>query len=365
MKNKNFIIFFISICIVSSIFIVISMQYNMNKTYNEFELKWQNTTKRAFNIKYYDEVLTMSSKMASYTRDLDWIKRYNDHVILLDKELLEVSKINSEIKPIIKNIYEANNELVYLEKKSFECVVNYNFKDAQAILNSDEYEENKLIYSQAIDDIIKYLTSENEKMLSYVNKYFNKVNFIMIAILLLIIILVIYLINILKNHSQELYNISILDPLLNIANRRHLDSLLEYEIQRAKRYNSTFSIIMFDIDFFKKINDTYGHKMGDKILKELTQFIKNKIRTSDILGRWGGEEFLIIIPETNLEKAVNVAQNLRKAVEEKVFVNNIKITLSFGVTEYKNSLKSNELFDNVDKAMYEAKKTGRNKVNYL
>ena len=139
---------------------------------------------------------------------------------------------------------------------------------------------------------------------------------------------------------------------------------LNEEILKAKRYNTPLSIIYFDIDHFKQINDTYGHKKGDFILKEVSKIILQNIRKTDIFGRWGGEEFIIILPFTDLENALILAEKLRKKIEEHDF-DGINITISFGVTELKIDDNADTLINRADEALYKAKNKGRNRVCYI
>jgi diguanylate cyclase (GGDEF)-like protein len=117
---------------------------------------------------------------------------------------------------------------------------------------------------------------------------------------------------------------------------------------------------MFDIDFFKKVNDTYGHDVGDMVLKEYSHLIKSLIRNEDIFCRIGGEEFMLILPETNLEASHIIVEKLRQAVES--FECEVQVTMSFGLVQYIASETEQELYSRVDKALYKAKHSGRNRV---
>lgn len=162
--------------------------------------------------------------------------------------------------------------------------------------------------------------------------------------------------------KKQLEKISITDSLTNVFNRLYLDRNYDYEAKRAKRYNNDLSIILIDIDFFKNINDTYGHSIGDIILVEMSNILKQNIRNIDKLGRWGGEEFLIICPQTNYKKAEIVADFLRKTISNHTFSNVGKVTCSFGVTKCYADDEKDEAFMRADKALYVAKEEGRNKV---
>ncbi len=169
-----------------------------------------------------------------------------------------------------------------------------------------------------------------------------------------------------KLHFQEL---SETDPLTGIFNRRKLDNILDGYVKLAIRYNMPLSLIMLDIDHFKEINDNYGHQIGDNILIELANLIKTNLRETDFFARFGGEEFMILMPETNLIYAKAKAESLRKLIEENVFKYIYRLTCSFGVVEYggKDNFGStqdiiNSFIKRVDNALYRAKENGRNRV---
>ncbi|MBU1990119.1 diguanylate cyclase [bacterium] len=163
-----------------------------------------------------------------------------------------------------------------------------------------------------------------------------------------------------KKIAQQL---SITDPLTQIYNRLHLENVFAQELERAKRYKGIFSIIMLDIDLFKDINDNYGHDVGDKILIQIVEILNKNIRSTDILGRWGGEEFLIICPEMDLSGAKTLAEKLRQKIEEFDFGLAENQTCSFGLTQYNRfDTSSNEIVKRADNALYEAKRSGRNRV---
>lgn len=154
------------------------------------------------------------------------------------------------------------------------------------------------------------------------------------------------------------------DGLMGINNRRSFDSKL-FELMRISlRYSRPLALIMFDIDHFKNINDTHGHKTGDKILKQLSSAIKKKLRATDFFARYGGEEFMIIAPETSLFTAKELAERLRLTVEQHDFKIGSSVTCSFGVTEVEHKDNPNSIVGRVDAALYEAKKAGRNRVAY-
>ena len=136
------------------------------------------------------------------------------------------------------------------------------------------------------------------------------------------------------------------------------------EFEKAKR-GRPLSLLIIDIDHFKKINDTYGHFTGDKILKKLAEMLINQTRKSDIVARFGGEEFLILLPNTIILKAHKVAERIRNAVERKSFMKKYNVTVSGGLTYYKKNDKMQKMKERVDKALYKAKEGGRNDIELL
>ena len=153
------------------------------------------------------------------------------------------------------------------------------------------------------------------------------------------------------------------DFLTKLYNRRKFDSLISYEIEQIKRYDhGSLCILLLDIDNFKIVNDTHGHDVGDMILKEIGKIIKVSSRNSDVASRWGGEEFALSLTHTNIEEALLVAEKIRICIENFQFTNNLSITCSFGLAQYRTTDTYQTLFKRVDTALYEAKKTGKNKV---
>lgn len=156
-----------------------------------------------------------------------------------------------------------------------------------------------------------------------------------------------------------------IDGLTGVANRNQFNIVFEKELIRAKRYDTTFSIAILDIDHFKNFNDNYGHLIGDEVLIILAQKCVESIRTSDFFARWGGEEFVLLCPQTKLDEAVSLANKLRKTIESLEHKTAGVVTCSFGVTEYRDSDDLNSLFKRCDEALYTAKEKGRNRVESI
>ena len=172
------------------------------------------------------------------------------------------------------------------------------------------------------------------------------------------------------NSYSKILQYATIDALTNLNNRRQFELRLWQEIATTKRQKNPLCAMMIDIDFFKKVNDTYGHASGDAVLKGVAAIIKSTLRESDIPSRYGGEEFAVLLPFTKIEEAQIVGERLRKAVESSpIPVNDegaenktINVTISMGIAEFNNQEMGEELFERADKALYKAKKSGRNKV---
>lgn len=162
--------------------------------------------------------------------------------------------------------------------------------------------------------------------------------------------------------NKQLERVSITDPLTGLANRLRLDSAMKEECKRASKMNKPLSIIMLDIDHFKSVNDTYGHSAGDTVLKKISSIMAQSVRGEDIPGRWGGEEFLLILRDTDIMGAMQMAEGLRRQIEAHSFPRIGQKTASFGVAQFKNTESITAFINRADKALYTAKETGRNKV---
>lgn len=188
-----------------------------------------------------------------------------------------------------------------------------------------------------------------------------RVVLIAFAIALVVGAILIYRQNLLMSYNKKLEYISSVDRLTGCFNRLKIDEFIEQQINLNRRYKQNFSIILCDIDHFKKVNDQHGHLAGDKVLIETAELFKSNIRNTDLLGRWGGEEFMIICPHTTLNEAQILAESLRKNLEKHNFKGIGYKTGSFGVMEYLNSQWSqNDLIKITDDALYQAKVKGRN-----
>jgi two-component system cell cycle response regulator len=168
-----------------------------------------------------------------------------------------------------------------------------------------------------------------------------------------------------KRNEAEIHLLATTDTLTGIANRREFSRVAEAETDRAKRYGTPLSLLMYDLDHFKRVNDTFGHDTGDDVLRAVTAVVMANIRTVDVAARWGGEEFLVLMPQSDLAAARGAAEKLRQAIERHRFDKVGTVTVSFGVTQFVPQDDLNVLLKRVDDALYRAKENGRNRVETL
>ncbi len=168
-----------------------------------------------------------------------------------------------------------------------------------------------------------------------------------------------------EDTNSKLKVIASIDALTQIYNRRHINSVITHELEQQFRRKSPYSLIMFDIDLFKNINDQHGHLLGDEVLCEITALCKMLIRKNDVFARWGGEEFVISCSNTNVDDATLLAEKIRKKFVSYTTNSGMKVTASFGVTEFHQDDSIDALISRLDLALYQAKHEGRNRVQML
>lgn len=192
----------------------------------------------------------------------------------------------------------------------------------------------------------------------------------MLIVIAVVVALFFYRYLLVNQHNRELQRVnkkleqlSQRDHLTGIHNRYYLDQAFQQELTRYKRYQHGFTIVMLDIDLFKQINDSYGHVVGDDVIKQIAMLLREHVRDQDVVARWGGEEFLILNPETSLDGARTLAEHLRRLIRRTPFtVDKIDVTVSFGVTDYRAGEDIETMIQRADSALYQAKQSGRDKT---
>lgn len=287
------------------------------------------------------------------------IQRYVK-LILVKDESLDVAEVERTVNELISQ-YE-NDNIPFLEsikttwsnikELSDKYLKDSNHSNRQLLINESEkiWETSENLVRS------KQYSSENDMVYLLLPVAFLTLEFFVGIGLLYIVKKYVY---------DNLESITLYDLLTDVYSRRYFFELLKGEISKAQRKEYMFSVIMFDIDHFKKVNDTYGHDKGDYVLKTIADIVKSSIRKADALSRIGGEEFTILLPDTNIDKATALAERVRRSVEDYKFDVVGRATISLGVTEFKADDSSDTLFKRVDEAMYLAKNSGRNcvKVN--
>ena len=309
--------------------------------------------------------------------------------IILKRQLIELnsslkSKIEQEVNKI-KSILDAQDNIIIVTNKEEITNVNKKFLDFFGIGNFDDFiSTKKNIFDffeeefgfiskeqidkqdswieyiqdlQEIDRIVKIKTTLGEEKIFtiHVDYYEQQDDYYVFSLTD---------ITKFKEKSNILEYQASHDKLTGLFNRNKFDEIFAKEIKRTKRYKNELSVIIFDIDNFKMVNDTYGHQIGDEVLKEISKIALDSVREQDITTRWGGEEFFILLPQTNLSGAVIVANKIRISTQNHIFTEkSLKITASFGVAQF--CIENDDektIITRADELLYEAKRTGKNKV---
>ena len=276
---------------------------------------------------------------------------YSENILYIDTLGRNINK--SVLSDVQYDFFKKMEEFKTLKNTKFEVVrillgkeTSYEFSDLKSKIIIPLMFDKKLIGG------ICFYTRQNMDYASF--RYFD----IMISELLAIFKM--------KYQYTEKEFMSVLDGLTGLYNRRQFEIGLEQEYNRTKRHPSDFSLAILDIDFFKKVNDTYGHQYGDYVLKTVASLMKQAFRKTDLLYRYGGEELIIIMPETNIEGAIIPVQRLRRMIEEYDFDYNgvkAKVTASIGLTmNYQEFNSPADILKSADEALYKAKESGRNRV---
>lgn len=339
--------------------------------------------------------VVITKKQQAYFRDLDEVE---DKVFAMLKSNHAVAQIRKEY-PNMQFVYvdTVQEELDYIfQNKAYGTIVS--IYSAANLFNNAEQRELKVagVLPPIYDDIASLATLKENSLLhnileksliatdprlidefmteGAVVSYDPEVNYTKYwSVALIVIILVCmlawwnrYLKNLnhkLTESQRKLELLSETDPLTKVYNRLKMDEVFAKEIKNCQRYHLPLSVIMLDIDQFKKINDQFGHVTGDSVLQKIAKVSRSNLRTNDYLGRWGGEEFLIICPSTKLEEAELVAEKLRACLVNTEFDPIERVTGSFGVAEWTDNETQESIISRADAALYRSKHNGRNKVS--
>ncbi|MCK5915537.1 MAG: GGDEF domain-containing protein, partial [Deltaproteobacteria bacterium] len=291
------------------------------------------------------EELRELSSMDDISRCVGKCQRLFSETLLFNDE---TERERDELKEIIAILASSISGLLYssgdFDSRVDECVGR--LQQAKTLLEVQEIRES--ILQQA-----KGLQVRNRQMLEHVLRVQTQVNNTNKKI------------ETLERQIEKIKQDSVIDPLTKAYNRRAYDKKIKQEIMGFRRYARPTALAIADIDHFKKINDTYGHHVGDMVLRSLSQLMKKEIREVDVLARYGGEEFALILPHTSYERALEVAERIRRKIENSPLRDKEKqfsVTLSFGVGSLKDGDTPESYVERVDKALYRAKDGGRNRV---
>lgn len=263
---------------------------------------------------------------------------------------IRLDTINSYLKsiPLDGDIYITNKENFSITSKN-DMTLNKKLDFNEKLLIKEEIVNNQLYLTYPLD-----LNNIKEKA------FFNSLGKILILMLLVIISIILVYLKLILDKVQHLANT---DSLTKLLNRRAMQDAMDNQIKISRRYRQPLSFLLLDIDFFKKVNDTYGHHIGDLVLVEISKLLQNTIRDCDIVGRFGGEEFLITLANTDLDEAFITAERLREMINKiEIKKKRLNITVSIGCYSLKEEDSYESILKKVDKLLYKAKNTGRDKT---
>lgn len=340
-------------------------QIDVAKLYksSQDELKEQKETILSLNQRIKEKNSELISKIDSIEEQksviqtqVKNIEKYEDKIYNQGKLLEEQTK---QLNEIYKNIEAEKQKLsnAILDVKNKEDIVK-SLVELQK-QKQEEFEKTK----KDLELLNFQIEDQKNKLLLKETIISEQKNAMLILAILFIIILALGINGIRQN--RLLRDLSQTDTLSGLYNRRFMNKKLEEEISKYKRYKIPFSILLLDIDHFKKINDNYGHDKGDFVIKTISSLIRRNIRSSDICSRWGGEEFLILASNSDLKSALKLSENLKELIEKSQFETKYSITISIGVSTFDENLSQEELLKLADNALYKAKKNGRNRVEFV
>ncbi len=295
---------------------------------------------------------------------IDYITKLNEEIENMALFITDVGRNLFEVENNIKDSFEYSFQDFEGNKKFTDLLLD-NMDDFSGQVNlSFSLEELKEIINKKINEIKVVIEKKNKD-----DKLHDKAVEQKIGLLYSSVGKLKSEVDSAKKKADSYRDQALKDPLTGAFNRRAYNKKAHEEMERFFRYENVFSMMLFDVDHFKRVNDLYGHAIGDKCLKEIIKRVKPGLRKTDFLARFGGEEFIVLLPETNRKKTAYVAEKIRGLVEEIEFFHKkerVLITISIGVTQaIKRDKSIDDVFKRLDKAMYKAKKNGRNRVAVL
>ncbi len=276
-------------------------------------------------------------------------RRIQDLILEREKELeAERAKVREKLKVVIKSIVDSLNSLGESETAIVDSLNQHvmGIEDIIKLDNIDQITERLAQLSKDLRRTINRVKREIGRTRSELERTKGELET-------------------LRKQLEKYREQSIIDELTKVLNRRGIMDVLSREMARSRRFNTPLSVIILDIDDFKKVNDTYGHLVGDKVLQAVASIVKENLRATDVVGRYGGEEFLVVLPDTDAEGARVVAEKLRKAIEKKVYKykdKTFKVTVSLGVAQMREGDTPESLINRADRALYLSKSAGKNRT---
>lgn len=310
---------------------------------------------KIFNDEYHMIGATGIGLKISYINDMlkHFRKQYSFNVYFLNEEgevVLYENNVNSlrDIKDI-PELYALKDDLITKEKK----VIDYTKAGEDYLLNTKYIPELDLYL--IVEAKLSYFIRDVRKTF-----YFNIIGSMLVSMLIALMILIT-----IRRYHKKLEYLASNDTLTDLPNRRSFNQKFQHFFLLNKRSSDPMTLLFFDLDNFKNINDTQGHQIGDKVLKRIADIIKQNIRKTDLVARWGGEEFMITFIDSNIEEAKIIAEKLRKQIETDIFlqqITNTTVTASFGLTNVNEQDTIDIVLKRVDDALYKAKYSGKNQI---
>ncbi|MCA1742817.1 MAG: GGDEF domain-containing protein [Desulfovibrionales bacterium] len=371
-----------AVSIAITVFLAVFLLWHLIYSYNlmvSFKEREFVIERSSWQLLLFAESMQMSALVSATSGDLNWEKTYQEIEPRLQEVLHKIPELlpSTEVKEIVQEINGHLEVIKEIEKEAFRLVSRGEKDKAYMLLSGWEYTKNRMDFSDRTWDLTELIQKRLQERTSF--------DTTRLAILLVLgglgVLVLSWVITIriwrvqvrnkqeaeeeLALKNKELEKLYVHDTLTGAYNRAKFDEIMEKELGRYERYGRLFSIVIMDIDDFKEINDTLGHLAGDKVLQEMVQLMIANTRDADLLCRWGGEEFVLVCPETDSSGVKLLAENLRQLVAEHDFECGRNITISLGATMVQPQDTQDNMVARADKAMYLSKQQGKNCCNFM